>query len=133
MGLDMYLEGRKFKCPDYDKPEGQRRPMMDGFEIDEYRLRLGYWRKHPDLHGYIVQNFAEGEDNCEPIWLGAQHLVQILEAVRSGKLPKTGGLLFGESETANDQDTEAQLLRALEWLRTEEPRAIRDVYYRASW
>jgi hypothetical protein len=26
---------------------------------------VGYWRKHPDLHGYIVETFADGVDACQ--------------------------------------------------------------------
>ena len=67
MGLDMYLTGEKyfFAYP----PEEARIPHEDGFEVRSQILRLGYWRKHPNLHGYIVNNFADGEDNCQSIFL----------------------------------------------------------------
>ena len=57
MGLDMYLEGRKSR---YDKQETE-----DGFPLQTKVLELGYWRKHPNLHGYIVQEFADGVDECQ--------------------------------------------------------------------
>lgn len=25
---------------------------------------IGYWRKEPNLHGFIVENFADGNDDC---------------------------------------------------------------------
>ncbi len=49
MGLDMYLKGHKYLWG-FDN----KRPQEDGFEVEAKTLMLGYWRKHPDLHGYIV-------------------------------------------------------------------------------
>jgi len=59
MGLDMFLHGEK-----YFWGHNGKRPKEDGFEVKEHILELGYWRKHPNLHGYIVQTFADGKDEC---------------------------------------------------------------------
>jgi hypothetical protein len=56
MGLDMYLTGEKFLMT--------RNLEEDGFRLRSKTLELGYWRKHPNLHGYIVQTFADGTDEC---------------------------------------------------------------------
>lgn len=58
MGLDMYLSGRKYLRYGNDQIE-------DGFRVEEKIVRLGYWRKHPNLHGYIVKTFADDVDECQ--------------------------------------------------------------------
>ena len=93
-------------------------------------LDLGYWRKHPDLHGYIVQTFAGGADKCQEIKLDAAALRKAIAAVEAGELPHTEGFFFGTS--ADDPpETDLEILRAaLTWL---EAGASRSVWYRASW
>lgn len=94
MGLDMYLRGDKFVSSwDHSQrdengiPLEVKRPQMDGFEVTSYVLDLGYWRKFAPLHTFIVKVFANGEDNCQPIDLGAEDLRRIAAAIRDGNLP----------------------------------------------
>jgi hypothetical protein len=118
MGLDMYLEGRAWAA-------------AEDTENDYERVeRLGYWRKHPDLHGYIVQTFAGGVDECQRIELSADDLGRIAAAVKAGALPKTRGFFFGESTSPGEQDTLEQLAGAAAWLKGP---GTRRVVYRASW
>lgn len=126
MGLDMYLRGRKFHTPNEKRRE-------DGFEVKETILELAYWRKHPDLHGYIVQNFANGVDDCKPIELDEEKLVQTIKAVVNEKLPHTEGFFFGQSSPEDKIDTLEQLGNALKWLKADDNESIRGVHYRASW
>lgn len=83
MGLDMYLIGKKY----FWHSETPR--MEDDFEVKEVEIRLGYWRKHPNLHGYIVEEFANGEDNCQEISLDATRIARIIKAVETNDLPHT--------------------------------------------
>ena len=69
MGLDMYLTGEKYLLTDHENPDNNR--TEDGFPLKGKLLRLGYWRKHPNLHGFIVNTFADGEDTCHQISLDA--------------------------------------------------------------
>ena len=85
MGLDMNLEGEKYFGTDWKNPENNLRD--DGYEIKSRTLRLGYWRKHPDLHGYIVNTFAGGVDNCEAIALEDADIEKIIDAVARDALP----------------------------------------------
>jgi len=133
MGLDMYLQGRKVNFTDWEKPEGKRCPMMDGFEVQEHVLQLGYWRKHPNLHGAIVQMFADGKDECQDIYLDKEKLEKLIQAVKDNNLPETEGFFFGKSEDPNEQNTIEQLEGALKWLQTKEHNVSRSVVYRASW
>jgi hypothetical protein len=140
MGLDMYLQGEKFCWTDWQNPGANREE--DGLDVRSLRVKLGYWRKHPNLHGYIVKNFADGLDECQEIELDRENILQIMEAVKTRKLPETEGCFFGRS--ANNEDGEAeikaeieddlkQLQTALDWLDVKEVNVSRVVIYRASW
>jgi hypothetical protein len=129
MGLDMYLRGEKFFSPQY--PENIRKE--DGYQVSSLDLELGYWRKHPNLHGYIVQTFANGKDECQRIPLDEKQLRQTLDAVLADALPHTEGFFFGQSQPSYKGDSAKQLVAAIEWLMVEEPHVMRSVYYRASW
>ena len=135
MGLDMYLTGRKFNASMNGSPKDD-----EGYEIEALHIKLGYWRKHANLHGYIVQTFAEGEDNCQDIELSLENLEQILEAVKAPTcMAKTEGFFFGESSNTQDQIDEdvAIISRAIGFLTapivTQERDIWRTVIYRASW
>jgi hypothetical protein len=124
MGLDMYLTGdRYFMGP---RTRGQ---------LKAERYDLGYWRKHPNLHGFIVQTFADGEDDCRPIDLDAAHIKHIIHAITHRQLPETTGFFFGESEDTDEQIAHdvAIFEEALKWLSIEEPGVWRTVMYQASW
>lgn len=133
----MYMSGKKY-FSQYPNP----RPKDDeGYEVEEVRVALGYWRKHANLHGYIVATFAEGEDNCQEIELDIDNLKQLLEVVKNPtQMPKTTGFFFGES--ANDQEqidedvailTKAVGFLAAADVKQDEQSVWRSVLYRASW
>jgi hypothetical protein len=151
MGLDQYLDGRKVFCG--EKVE------EDGFPVKGKVLELGYWRKHPNLHGFIVQAFAEGEDNCQEIPLSAQDIRNIISALNSDSLPETTGFFFGTSDSSLAQREHDMITfgKALLWLEgapvapklervetgtgfimtipadVELPKEYRSVVYQASW
>ncbi len=133
MGLDMYLDGQKYFWNNWDHPEKNR--TEDGLCVKTINVELGYWRKHPNLHGYIVRTFANGKDECQEIALTADNLRQIIAAVKSRTLPETTGFFFGKSSISDEEiaDDVAQLERAIAWIETEEEKVERDVIYRASW
>lgn len=131
MGLDMYLTGHKFLWTDWDNPENNLKE--DGYRVSERLLDLGYWRKHPDLHGYIVQTFAGGKDECQDIFLSAGNLEQILKAVNNDELPHTEGFFFGQSQPEDKDFTIKILKAAINWVKTEEQGVSRSVVYHASW
>jgi hypothetical protein len=130
MGLDMYLQGRKF----YWGFQGERE-TEDGYEVSRKTLDLGYWRKHPNLHGYVVETFGGGVDECQDIELDADDLRDIVRAVKEKDLPHTEGFFFGASDGSDDEiayDLET-LTKAIEWLERQEPNVSKTVVYRASW
>jgi len=131
MGLDMSLYGVKFFWSDWDHPENNR--MEDGLKVSSLEVELGYWRKHPNLHGFIVQTFAGGVDKCQRIELDEKQLRQTLEAVLADNLPHTEGFFFGQSQSSDKGNSIQQLKTAIEWLMVKEEKVLRSVYYRASW
>lgn len=95
-------------------------------------IELGYWRKHPNLHGYMVVTFMNGVDECQEIELKKEHIETIIRAVKDKKLPLTTGFFFGHSLNTQDEIDEdlKYFNNALTWL-NEKPH--RKVFYRASW
>jgi hypothetical protein len=136
MGLDMNLYGRKMIHSNrYDDKAEPR--MEDGYPVDYVNLEMGYWRKHPDLHGYIVETFAEGVDECQEIELSKEDLLDIAKAIRENRLPHTEGFFFGDSAWHVGKEEEYALLfeKAAAWLESpKDPEVFwREVYYQASW
>jgi hypothetical protein len=138
----MYLTGRKFMT--FDAPKREE----DGYEIEQIEVKIGYWRKHPNLHGYIVETFAGGEDKCQDIDLDMKQIEQTMEAIKADELPDTDGFFFGKSHKPGEKDAdlvtryEEQKTEDLEifalavaWLTRIEPKekCYRSVVYRASW
>lgn len=128
MGLDMYLTGCK-----YLSEINNKRPQEDGFPVEARHLALGYWHKHPDLHGFIVETFADGKDDCQDIDLDDGDVQQILDAVEADTLPHTQGFFFGTSSPEDKQPTLDILHAALAWMKQEEKGVYRSLIYRASW
>lgn len=127
MGLDMYLDGRRYFFSHKEDEEGNR--------IKETSVELGYWRKHPNLHGYIVETFAEGVDECQQIELTADCLAKLMVAIENRTLPHTEGFFFGESDGSKEErDFDLKTInKALEWLANEPNGEYRSVIYQASW
>jgi hypothetical protein len=133
MGLDMYLSGKKFIMY---RTLQERTLQEDGFPLTCKYFELGYWRKHPNLHGYIVQTFAGGMDKCQDIDLTCPNRIRaIIAAVKARKLPHTEGCFFGASDHSQEQMAHdiGIFERALAWLDTGEPGIVRTLTYRASW
>ena len=83
MGLDQYAYvGYAGQYDDYDKQDGE---FSGGEWVTKGEVsrpqELAYWRKHPDLHGYIVKTFAGGKDECQDIELGKDELEILLKAI----------------------------------------------------
>lgn len=68
------------------------------------QIPVGYWRKANAIHGWIVNEFAGGEDNCQQIYIprkGMEDLRDLCHAVITDPdkaleaLPPTAGFFFG--------------------------------------
>lgn len=72
------------------------------FEAETEPSELHYWRKHPNLHGWMEQLYrAKGGNsesfNCTPVELTLDDISLLEEHIKSGELPSTRGFFFGES------------------------------------
>ena len=89
MGLDMYAYKTRTPMP------------APGFEEPQDAVEIQYWRKHPDLHGWMEQLYRRkggtAEFNCETVDLTPADIDALEEAVTQNLLPHTEGFFFGES------------------------------------
>jgi hypothetical protein len=97
MGLDMYafVTDEQIPAVDFDEPENSS--------------RIYYWRKHPNLHGWMQQLYrAKGgqhkEFNLTPVRLDEADLDALEEAVNNDTLPETTGFFFGVSRPDEKQE-----------------------------
>ena len=75
---------------DYDKP-------VEAVE------EIAYWRKHPDLHGWMEQLYrkkggTEKSFNGDPVLLTEEDIDSLKIAVLTRTLPSTSGFFFGASK-----------------------------------
>lgn len=128
MGLDMYLSARKYVSgANYTRdaennlvktytPEFEMLLSTMGLSTDEVRddvpsaeieFTVGYWRKVNAVHMWFVNNCADGEDNCKPVRVDREQLVELRDLCRevlldNGKaedlLPSASGFFFGSTE-----------------------------------
>jgi hypothetical protein len=96
MGLDMYALTTTADIPavDFDEPEDA--------------TQLFYWRKHPDLHGWMEALYRSkgGTDekfDLNPVRLEGGDIDALEAAVRADELPFTEGFFFGESQPEDKQ------------------------------
>jgi hypothetical protein len=65
---------------------------------------LCYWRKHPDLHGWMKNLFfekggeTESDFNHDVVWLTVKDVLNLKDAIKNDNLPKTSGFFFGNSD-----------------------------------
>ncbi len=123
MGLDMNAFATKAK------PATEVDFSTKNFEDTE----LHYWRKHPNLHGWMESLYYEkgGEAdsfNCVPVVLDNEDLDVLEEDIKSGNLPDTAGFFFGQSdgdEVDGDLEFVAKAREAIKEGKT--------VYYTSWW
>jgi hypothetical protein len=119
MGLDMYA---------YVGAEGQRDAFYEGSEWDNELgefvnptvskpRELAYWRKHPNLHGWMEQLWIEKtgrQTDCDEYFNGVEleltweDIERLEQAILGNDLPNTTGFFFGEPscDYYRDQDLE---------------------------
>jgi len=124
MGLDQFARTMN------SKPEF---PVDFEMPDNEQTEEIMYWRKHPDLQGWMKMLYEEkgGKDpafNCNTVQLDLKDLDRLEKDIINKELPKTSGFFFGESYG----DEDAQDLEFVQKARA----AIRQgktVYYSSWW
>lgn len=121
MGLDQYAYARKgepkletqtYTCEDLEGNEFERTETQ---EIWEDQMELAYWRKHPNLQGWMEQLWrekgGEGEFNCVDVELDAADLEKLKHAIASGDLPETEGFFFGNPSDDRYREGDLEFIR----------------------
>jgi hypothetical protein len=135
MGLDMYAYVAT-------KP-GQNDEFWESAELDpetkEYvgkvskPRELAYWRKHPNLHGWMRQLWEskgnEGDFNGDELELTREDLDALEHDVVEGNLPSTSGFFFGNEA---DEYYRGEDLKFIREARAELFMGLR-VFYNSSW
>lgn len=166
MGLDMYLYANKYDSKstyNYDEEKKDKvsktfypralnklaRKHADyNFLSKETFYQIGYWRKFNALHGFIVEHYADGEDNCRKIYLSKDNIKEILNTLKEVKanpnsamdiMPPTSGFFFGSQDIdewfIKDVEYSVELFEdVLEMLEKNDKRKnYYEIYYQASW
>jgi len=162
MGLDMYLEARKYvRKVDWNTTDETGEPVVlpDYQEVakffpagaDEFgdysgamvTLNIGYWRKANQIHNWFVTECAGGEDDCRPVYVPSIKLTELLAMVNAvlednadpaSTLPTASGFFFGSTEY--DEYYKHDLKRTksiLEKALALDENGDVSFYYQASW
>jgi hypothetical protein len=122
MGLDMYAYAA----------------ARAGLEWDGKNQReIAYWRKHPNLHGWMEQLWRSRNTNpaADPMFNGVEleltweDLEQLEEDIKDGRLPHTTGFFFGDN---SDDYYRSQDLEFVRQARAEIFTGLK-VFYNSSW
>ena len=121
MGLDQYAYARKgepqletqtYTCEDLEGNEFERTETQ---EIWEDQMELAYWRKHPNLQGWMEQLWrekgGEGEFNCVDVELDAADLEKLEQDIDYGDLPETEGFFFGNPSDDRYREGDLEFIR----------------------
>ena len=101
MGLDMYAYATRDLAPASDVDF----VVSDDASPEE----IYYWRKHPDLHGwmqrlYTAKGGTDADFNCVNLRLREEDLLSLRNHIRMKMLPKTTGFFFGQSDGSESDD-----------------------------
>jgi hypothetical protein len=121
MGLDMYAYVASKAGSRWDTAESEQR-------------ELAYWRKHPNLHGWMEELYrARGGDaemfNGVEVELTWEDLDALEEDIRNSRLPATSGFFFG---TPSDEYYLKDDLEFIKKARAEIFTGLK-VFYNSSW
>ena len=98
MGLDMYLEARKYVSKgDWQdgkfvpSPEFMRAASFGPDDLTKYSdfggvtvsIPVGYWRKANAIHGWFVRECQGGVDDCRDAYVAREQLVALRDACKS--------------------------------------------------
>lgn len=115
MGLDMYA----YVAAKAEQEDGTR--------------ELAYWRKHPNLHGWMRQLWESkgntGNFNGDELELTWADIDALEQAVTHRQLPSTGGFFFGNNADDEYYESDLSFVKAA---RAELFLGLK-VFYNSSW
>ena len=105
MGLDQYATARR----------GEAKTDDEGFTYYEDSIELSYWRKHPNLQGWMEELYHEKggsqEFNCVDLELTLGDLEALEESLDKEALPETVGFFFGTDSSDHYAEQDREFIR----------------------
>jgi hypothetical protein len=113
MGLDMYLNKKKYMGWNYEHRREGSLPDLSQYGINSHKVtyveeQVAYWRKANAIHKWFVDNCQDGIDECQRSkTIEKEQMVELLELVNAvllqpscaeNTLPSTSGFFFGGTD-----------------------------------
>ena len=122
MGLDMYLNGKRYLSKYFNEEDGKRAAEIaeqfpelakmrgrfgDESPVKEIRVEAGYWRKANAIHKWFVDNVQGGTDDCGSYYVAREQLEELKKLceqvlqfrhLAAEKLPPSQGFFFGSDK-----------------------------------
>lgn len=121
MGLDQHATARKGEPTrterevEYTDLDGKTHKQTEVDVIYEDQMQLAYWRKHPNLQGWMEnlwrEKGGEGEFNCVDVELTAADLEQLETSIEGKELPATEGFFFGSGSDDYYKEGDLEFIR----------------------
>lgn len=141
MGLDMYLEARKY----VDGEEDSERLEVHGMRVRTLVYEAMYWRKANAIHRWFVENVQDNKDDCGYYYVSREQLKELLTACQKvltyptmaqELLPTRDGFFFGSTDYDVDylddlKQTAEGLTKILDWYTDDDWSWV--FYYHSSW
>jgi len=140
MGLDMYAytANKAGQHDEFFKQDGLRYDngnWVGGDPSVPQTEEIAYWRKHPNLHGWMEQLWQKknpedmSDFNCVELELTLEDINDLEEAVTFNRLPSTTGFFFGNNSDSHYFEKDIEFI--------ERARLAIDkgkkVFYNSSW
>ncbi len=150
MGLDMYLEAKRYVAPCDPRTEPMRRaigaaigfmppkekPGQDAslLEVSGVTVRVGYWRKFDALHRWFVGKVQAGVDDCRPAFVSVDILIELEEQLeRASDDPASiSGRFTADADVTLEGGEVDYTLKVLHHAKQLQEQGW-DIYYSASW
>ena len=104
MGLDQYATARR----------GEAKTDDEGFKYYEDSMELAYWRKHPNLQGWMEELYrekgGEQEFNCVDLELTLEDLDALEGSLDEEALPETAGFFFGTDSSDHYSEADREFI-----------------------
>ena len=121
MGLDQSAvarkgEPRKVKSEyTYTDHDGNEHKGFEEYLEWDDTIELAYWRKHPNLQGWMQELYyekgGEGEFNCVDVELTLEDLDALEATLDEEELPETVGFFFGSNADDHYAETDREFIR----------------------
>ncbi len=121
MGLDQYATARRGQPVKHEEryevtdTEGNVSEEVDVYYSYEDSIELAYWRKHPNLQGWMQDLYyekgGEGEFNCVDLELTLEDLDALEATLDEEELPETVGFFFGSNADDHYAETDREFIR----------------------